>query len=39
MAQGMTTRAVGLIAGTIVAIVMALIGRAVFSALAPKCHD
>jgi hypothetical protein len=39
MAQGMTTRAVGLIAGTIVGIVMALIGRAVFSALAPKCHD
>jgi hypothetical protein len=39
MARGMTTRAVGLIAGTIVGIVMALIGRAVFSALAPKCDD
>jgi uncharacterized membrane protein YeaQ/YmgE (transglycosylase-associated protein family) len=39
MAQGMTTRAVGLVAGTIVGIIMALIGRAVFSALAPKCRD
>jgi uncharacterized membrane protein YeaQ/YmgE (transglycosylase-associated protein family) len=39
MAQAMTTRAGGLVAGTIVGIVAALIGRAVFSALAPKCND
>ena len=39
MAQAMTTRAGGLIAGTILGIIAALIGRAVFSALAPRCGD
>ncbi|MFN2597129.1 MAG: hypothetical protein ABR563_08085 [Pyrinomonadaceae bacterium] len=39
MAQAMTTRAVGLIAGTIIGIIMALIGRAVFQALAPRCGN
>jgi hypothetical protein len=39
MARGMTTRAVGLVVGTILGIIMALIGRAVFSALAPRCRD
>jgi hypothetical protein len=39
MARGMTTRAVGLVVGTILGIIMALIGRAVFSALAPRCDD
>jgi uncharacterized membrane protein YeaQ/YmgE (transglycosylase-associated protein family) len=39
MAQALTTRAGGLIAGPILGIIAALIGRAVFSALAPKCGD
>jgi hypothetical protein len=39
MAQAMTTRAVGLVIGTILGIIVALIGRAVFSALAPKGRD
>jgi hypothetical protein len=39
MAQAMVTRAGGLIAGPILGTIMALIGRAVFSALAPKCND
>jgi hypothetical protein len=39
MAQAMATRAGGLIAGPILGIIMALIGRAVFSALAPRCGD
>jgi hypothetical protein len=39
MAQAMTTRAGGLLFGTIGGIIAALIGRAVFSALAPKCND
>jgi uncharacterized membrane protein YeaQ/YmgE (transglycosylase-associated protein family) len=39
MAQAMTTRAGGLFFGTILGIIAALIGRAVFSALAPKCND
>jgi hypothetical protein len=39
MAQAMMTRAGGLIAGPILGTIMALIGRAVFSALAPKCND
>lgn len=39
MAQAMTTRAVGLVIGTILGIIVALIGRAVFSALAPRCDD
>jgi hypothetical protein len=39
MAQAMATRAGGLIAGPILGTIMALIGRAVFSALAPKCND
>jgi hypothetical protein len=39
MAQAMATRAGGLVAGPILGIIMALIGRAVFSALAPRCGD
>ncbi|MFL6228815.1 MAG: hypothetical protein ACJ741_08550 [Pyrinomonadaceae bacterium] len=39
MAQAMATRAGGLIAGPILGTIMAVIGRAVFSALAPKCND
>ena len=39
MAQAIRTRAGGLIAGPILGIIAALIGRAVFSALAPKCND
>jgi uncharacterized membrane protein YeaQ/YmgE (transglycosylase-associated protein family) len=39
MAQALTTRAGGFIGGPIVGAVIALIGRAVFSALAPKCRD
>lgn len=39
MAQAMGTRAGGLVAGPILGTIMALIGRAVFSALAPKCGD
>ena len=39
MAQALTTRAGGLIAGPILGTITALIGRAVFSKLAPRCHD
>lgn len=39
MAQAMTARAGGILVGPIMVIVMALIGRAVFGALAPRCHD
>jgi hypothetical protein len=39
MAQAMATRAGGLIAGPILGTIAALLGRAVFSALAPKCRD
>lgn len=39
MAQAMTTRAGGLLAGTILGIIAALIGRAVFQALAPRCGN
>jgi hypothetical protein len=39
MAQAMRTRAGGLIAGPILGIIMALIGRAIFGALSPKCRD
>ena len=39
MSQALTTRAGGLVVGPILGIITALIGRAVFSALAPKCGD
>lgn len=39
MAQGMTARAGGLVVGPILIIVMALVGRAVFGALAPRGGD
>lgn len=39
MAQAMAARAGGLLVGPILIIVMALIGRAVFGALAPRCND
>jgi len=39
MAQGMTARAGGLVVGPILIIVMALIGRAVFGALAPRSDN
>ena len=39
MAQAMTARAGGLAVGPIMIIVIALIGRAVFAKLAPRCHD
>jgi hypothetical protein len=39
MATAMTGRAIGLVVGPILATVMALIGRAVFGALAPRCND
>lgn len=39
MAQAMTARAGGLLFGPILIIVVTLIGRAVFGALAPRCHD
>ena len=39
MAQAMTTRAGGLLAGTILGIIAALIGRAVFGALSPRCGE
>ena len=39
MAQAMTTRAGGLLAGTILGIIAALIGRAVFAALSPRCGE
>jgi hypothetical protein len=39
MAQAMATRAGGLLGGTILAIIVALIGRAVFGKLAPRPHD
>jgi hypothetical protein len=39
MSQAMTIRAGGLVANVIIAMLAALIGRAVFSALAPKCND
>lgn len=39
MGQAMRTRAGGLIAGPILGTIMALVGRAVFSALAPRCGD
>lgn len=39
MAQALTTRAGGLLAGPIIIIIMALVGRAVFGALAPRCDE
>ena len=39
MAQAMTARASGLVVGPILIIVMALIGRAVFGALAPRYDE
>jgi hypothetical protein len=39
MAQAMTARAGGLVVGPILIIMMALIGRAVFGALAPRGDD
>jgi hypothetical protein len=39
MAAALATRAGGLIAGPILGTIMALIGRAVFSALAPRCGE
>lgn len=39
MATAMTGRAIGLVAGPILATVAALIGRAVFGSLAPHCDD
>ncbi|HZH89678.1 MAG TPA: hypothetical protein VEX70_03550 [Pyrinomonadaceae bacterium] len=39
MGKALATRAGGLIAGPIMGTVMALIGRAVFGKLAPRCHE
>lgn len=39
MGSAMTARAFGLVIGTLFAGVFALIGRAVFSALAPRCGE
>jgi hypothetical protein len=39
MAKALATRAGGLIAGPILGTIAALIGRAVFGALAPRCND
>jgi hypothetical protein len=39
MAQALKTRAGGLIAGPILGTIAALIGRAVFGKLAPRCND
>jgi hypothetical protein len=39
MAQAMTARAGGLLGGTILATIVTLIGRAVFSKLAPRCDE
>ncbi|HYO99856.1 MAG TPA: hypothetical protein VER76_06680 [Pyrinomonadaceae bacterium] len=39
MAAALTTRAGGLIAGPIIGTIMALIGRAVFGALSPRCDE
>ena len=39
MAQALAARAGGLIAGPILGTIAALIGRAVFGALAPRCHN
>lgn len=39
MTQAMTARAGGLLFGPIMLIVVTLIGRAVFGALAPRCND
>ena len=39
MTQAMTARAGGVLFGPIMIIIVTLIGRAVFSALAPRCHD
>ncbi|MCA1629919.1 MAG: hypothetical protein LC785_18315 [Acidobacteria bacterium] len=39
MAQALTARGGGLLFGTILGSIVALIGRAVFSALAPSCGD
>jgi len=39
MATAMTGRAFGILVGPILVIVMALVGRAVFGALAPRCND
>jgi hypothetical protein len=39
MAQAMTARAGGILFGPIMIIIMTLIGRAVFGALAPRCHE
>ncbi|MDQ3908453.1 MAG: hypothetical protein M3268_08925 [Acidobacteriota bacterium] len=39
LAQAMTIRAGGLVANIIISVIAALLGRAIFSALAPKCND
>jgi hypothetical protein len=39
MSQALITRASGLLFGPIMVMVMALIGRAVFGALSPRCDD
>ena len=39
MGRAMMTRAGGFIAGPILGTIAALIGRAVFGKLAPRCHD
>lgn len=39
MSQVIVIRAIGLVVNIIIGGIAALIGRAVFSALAPKCHD
>ncbi|HLL73041.1 MAG TPA: hypothetical protein VK363_16495 [Pyrinomonadaceae bacterium] len=39
MAQAMMTRAGGFIAGPVLGTIAALIGRAVFGKLAPRCND
>jgi hypothetical protein len=39
MTQAMTARAGGILVGPIMIIVVALLGRAVFSKLAPRCND
>jgi hypothetical protein len=39
MAKALATRAGGLLAGPILATIVALVGRAVFGKLAPRCDD
>jgi hypothetical protein len=39
MAQAIRTRVGGLVVGPILGIIVTLVGRALFSALAPKCGD